>query len=341
MRDELRRRLVDLGAPASDLDRAEEQGWLPLLALDRMLMPGVSRYDIAGLAREAGIDEEHARHLWRAIGFPDVPSGVVLFSDRDVDTVRLLEAHATRRGLSADELLQAVRVISGSLARVAAVEADAFAGFVDEMRERGAPDDEIAMSVFADSRFANVAALIDYVHRLQLRAAIWRRLAFDATPDLTIAVGFADLSGYTQLSAKMDAPELSQLLGTWEAIAYDTIAAAGGRVVKTIGDEVMFVGLPASVVQGAVALRAAAIRAGLPPLRMGVAAGPVIPRDGDFYGPVVNLASRLTEIARGGDVLIPASLVNDLDGVDARFEPRGPHHLRGIGDVEVFAVEVA
>jgi adenylate cyclase len=344
MHEDVIRRLADLGAAPEDVERAEREGWLPLLALDRLLVPGTARFDINALADASGFDPEFTRHLWRAVGFPDVPADLALFTDRDVEAARLLHAHATVRGIDDRVLLQQVRVISSSLARVAAVEADAFAAFVESLRESGASDEDIALSVFSDTRFANIAVLIDYVHRLQLRAAVWRRLAFDTSPDLTIGVGFADISGYTRLTGGLDPAELSDLLSRWESVAYDTTAAHGSRIVKTIGDEVMFVGLPGETVLSAIALRDAARLDGLPPLRIGAASGLVIRRDGDYYGPVVNLASRLTDIADPGEVLVPADLVAELDQAPLpgiRFDPLGARPLRGIGDVEVFSVATA
>jgi len=132
MREELRVRLVELGADDDDIQRAEEQGWLPLLAIDRMLMPGRRTYDLAALAAAAGLDEELARRLWRAVGFPDVPPGVPVFTDRDVDAARLALAQAAGGDVEQGTLLQQVRVISGSLARVASVEAD---GLADELAD--------------------------------------------------------------------------------------------------------------------------------------------------------------------------------------------------------------
>ena len=342
MREELRRRLVELGATDDDIERAVAQGWLPLLAFDCMLMPGRRTYDLAGLAAAAGLDEELARRLWRAVGFPDVPSGVAVFTDRDVEAARLALAQAPERDIEAGTLLQQVRVISGSLARVASVEAEGVAELLNELQASHASDDEIALSVLSDTRLADVGVLIDYLHRLQLRAAVWRRMVLAAEPDIAIAVGFADLSGYTKLTAELDASELSDLVGRWEAVSYDTIAANGARVVKTIGDEVMYVGLTNETVAASLALRDASAAVGLPPLRIGLAAGPVVVRDGDYFGPVVNLASRLTEIAAPGEVLIPAALRDELrpaSGIEVRFVPRGTQHLRSIGSVEVFALE--
>ena len=337
-------RLIDLGASPNDIERAADEGWLPLLALDSVLVPGVATYDAAALATAAGISADFARRLWRALGFPDVPDGLPVFTERDLAAAQLAVAQAGDDLRDEDSWLQQVRVISGSLARVAAVEADGFAESVRSQRAKGANDETIAWAILTETRLSNLAVLIDYVHRLQLRAAVWRRLARDADPDLPIAVGFADLSGYTELSAELDAAGLSRLVGRWEAIAYDTVAVNGARVVKTIGDEVMFVGLADETLLTGLALRDATRDAELPALRVGIAAGPVIPREGDYFGPVVNLASRLTEVAARGEVLIPADLRADLAPATRerlRFAARGARFLRSIGSVEVVAADRA
>jgi adenylate cyclase len=344
MRDDLRRRLVDLGASDDDLTRAVAGGWLPLLALDRMLMPGTTRYDIDELADRAGMGREDARHLWRAMGFPDVPSGMALFSDRDLEAARLLCEHARDRGLEPVALLPSIRVISAAFARVAAVEAEPISELVAQLRDAGASDDDVALAVLGNSRFATASVLVEYVHHLQLRAAVWRQIAFQAVPDISVAIGFADLAGYTELTSGLDPTRLAQLVERWEGVAYDSLAAHGARVVKTIGDEVMFAGLPAQAVPAALALRDAAAEDGLPALRIGIAAGAVLPRDGDFYGPVVNLASRITEVAEQNEILVASELAAELEGMTAlglEFRARGRPRLRSIGEVEVFAVERA
>lgn len=342
MREELRQRLVELGTSDDEIDRAVAEGWLPLLAFDSMLMPGRREYDVATLAAAAGIEEEFARRLWRAVGFPDVPPGVNLFTERDVDAARLAFVQASERDIAQGTLLQQVRVISGSLARVAAVEATAFSELIEELQAAYTSDEDVALAVLTDMHLAEVSVLIDYVHRLQLRAAVWRRMVLAAAPDVALAVGFADLAGYTKLSAGLDAAQLSELVGRWEAVAYDTIAANGARVVKTIGDEVMYVGLTNEAVAASLALRDAAVSEELPRLRIGLAAGAVVSRDGDYFGPVVNLASRLTELAAPGEILVPAALREELQGglgIDVDWAPRGVQQVRSIGPVEVFALE--
>jgi adenylate cyclase len=342
MREELRTRLVLLGASDEDIERADTEGWLPLLAFERMLLPGARRYDLAALVEMAGIDEDLARGLWRAIGFPDVPSGVPVFTDRDVEAARLAFAQAPERDIAQGTLLQQVRVISGSLARVASVEAAAFTDSLADMKADGIADEEVALGILGDSRLDEVGELIDYVHRLQLRAAVWRCTVLATVPDIAVAVGFADLAGYTLLSASLDAMELSELVGRWEAVAYDAVATSGARVVKTIGDEVMYVGLTNEAIAASLALRDAAAAADLPAVRIGLAAGPVVSRDGDYFGPVVNLASRLTELAVPGEMLVPAALraeLGDDPGGRLGWVSKGVQQVRSIGPVEVFAVE--
>jgi adenylate cyclase len=182
-------------------------------------------------------------------------------------------------------------------------------------------------------------ALLTYVTQLQLRGALWRRLSLEAVPDLAVAIGFADLAGYTLLSAELAADDLSEFVGRWEQIAYDTVAQYGSRVIKTIGDEVMFAGLPPQVARTGIALRDAAIDAGFPPVRVGLAAGMVIGRGGDYYGPVVNLASRLTEIAPAGTIFTSAALHDELaDDPALHWTAEGTRELRSIGPVPVFSL---
>ncbi len=185
-----------------------------------------------------------------------------------------------------------------------------------------------------------MAGLIAYSATVHLRAALWLRFARDAAPDLQIAIGFADLAGYTTLSAELDSEMLGDFVARWEEVVYDTVAEHGARVVKTIGDEAMFVGLPATVANIAVALRDAAVSAGLPPVRTGLASGMVVARDGDFYGPVVNLASRLTEVVPPGEIYASDALHDQLIG-DPSFTwtALAPLDLRSIGSVEVYLLQ--
>jgi adenylate cyclase len=337
--------LLDAGATTADIDEAERNGWLPVLVLDRMLMPGAGRYDIDGLASASSVDATALRRLWRALGFPDIPAGLALFSDNDVAAVRILIGRFDPEGVLPDPSREPperqARVVSAAFARIAAYEAEQFATLLEEFRTAGMSDEDISLALIDHIDLDGLAWLLDYAHRLQLRAAAWRRLT-DATPGSSteLGVGFVDLSGYTELSEALDDQALAGLLDTFEGVVFDTVAARSGRVVKTIGDEIMFVGPPDAVCTIALEILARArATEELPSVRIGLGFGAMLARDGDYFGPAVNLASRITDRARPGTVLASESLHDILDN-DASFEWRvlAPRRIRGIGLVRLFAL---
>jgi adenylate cyclase len=179
-----------------------------------------------------------------------------------------------------------------------------------------------------------------HVWRRHLAAAAGRVITADpeSAPDLpTAVVGFADIVGYTAATRHSDVDQLADLLETFEEDATVIIGGQHGRVVKTVGDEVLFV-VDEAADAAEIALRLAdPARAaqGLPTLRVGLAMGPVLRRHGDVYGEVVNVAARLTGLARPGTVLVDREFRDILRG-DKRFElrvrrptsVRGYHHLR-------------
>lgn len=343
MTGDLRRSLIEAGASEGDIERAAAEGWLPVLALDRILMPGAPKYDLAGLAREAGTDIGTAARIWRSLGFPDMPAGIAAFTDQGVEMLRAAVTRVdTER--SAQFFDRQVRVISASLARIAEVEADMIADALEILAETGEDPEEMTAMLVDQLDWTTIARLVDYAHRLQLRAAVWRRLARDiAGATVDIGIGFVDLVGYTAISEEVDDKSLGELLTRFELLTSDIIAEHGGRVVKTIGDEVMFAGVAKETTLIAIEIvRRAAEDSMLPPVRAGVACGPLIARDGDYYGSAVNLASRVTDRARPGTVLASESLRGALrDDVDFAWRTIGRRRLRGIGEVELFRVRRA
>jgi adenylate cyclase len=339
VRSDLRRFLRDAGASDNDIARAESEGWLPLLTLDRLVSPGPAQYDVAAVATLAGCDEAHLRRLWRAVGFPDVPYGLAVFTDADVDAARRLARGGLAPGADFATRLRHVRVISSSAARIASVIADDLGDTVRARRDQGVADDEIAVGLIEQFDGEDLVALLVHVTGLQLRAALWRRMALDAAPDITVAIGFADLAGYTVLSAELEPDGLAEFVGAWEELVYDTVAEQSGRVIKTIGDEAMFAGLSPQVARIAIALRDRARQRALPAVRAGLASGMVVARDGDYYGPVVNLASRLTEIAPAGTIFASGALHDELaDDPALDWTAEGTRELRSIGPVPVFSL---
>jgi adenylate cyclase len=347
LRSFLRRR----GATQEEIAQAERDGRVVLLTVDQQLLPGRPRYTFAEACRRASFDLETAKRLWRALGFPDPPAEERMFRDADVDALitlrRQIASTIVPIGEAYEELVQNVRVIGGALARIAEVQTDSLVTAVQAGREEGLSEEEIASQISGALDWQRLARLIDYALRLQIRAVARRKLsttAPGATGTEQLAVGFVDLVGFTALSQELDPEDLSVLVTRFEGLAYDTVAEHAGRVVKTIGDEVMFVcGDAASAAR--IALRLTARSAEdelLPDARAGLAYGSVVAQEGDYYGPVVNLASRLVERARPGSVLTSTELHDALgDDPELSWQRLRSRRVRDIGRVEIWALEHA
>lgn len=348
MKRSLRRFLGRRGASGSEIENAEKDGYLALLVLDRAIMPGARRYTILELAQRAGTDLTTAKKVWRAIGFPDLPDTLPAFTDDDVNTLKSFLRTFTQQWVldwTIDRALPQARVVSASLARIADTITDEIARSFREAAMSGMSDEDIAELVADRINIDDIAELLVHVYRLQLRAAVWRRLANtarDAPGTVTLAVGFVDLVGYTALSQMLDDEELAQLVQRFGDVTHDTVTAAGGRIVKTIGDAIMFITDTARTA-AEIALRLTEQTAGdelLPQTRAGLAYGGVLSREGDYFGPVVNLASRLTEIARPGSALISTELADALGSTpEFRLRRIPSRRIRDIGKVEVFRLE--
>lgn len=338
----LRRR----GATGEEIDQAEREGHLTLLALDRDLRSGRQRYDADEAAARAGMERELSSRLWRALGFPDVPPGIRVFTDDDVKMLVMLGKQLESSTYTTEEsvvmLVQQVRLISSAQARIAELFSEQLAEQLHGAKERGLTDDEIAEFALDVFGWDRLEPLIAYGLRVQLRAALWRKLALDeaaATGGVELAVGFVDLVGYTALSQELEPDELATLVARFEELAYDTVAELGGRVVKTIGDEVMFVAADvAAAVRIALRLNErSALDDVLPDARAGVAYGPMLAQEGDYYGPVVNLASRIVALARPGSVVASESVHEALkDDAGIEWRRLRSHRIRDIGRVELW-----
>lgn len=346
MNPDLERFLLARGATPEEIRRAEAEGWLTLLAIDRSLFANQAKFSREEVARQSGVDPELSARLWRALGFPDVPDGVPVFTEESITVLRTLqerlESWFVRRGESeadaVEALIQQVRALSGGFARVAEVLSDSVVDTVEAVREVGIDDETIAAGYVETLEWGALARIFDYVLRLQMRDAVWRKLAIDDASSTrpTLAVGFLDLVGYTALSQILDDDELGALVTRFEALTHDTIAQSGGRLVKTIGDEVMFVS-ESPAVTAAIALRLTE-RTGddkvLPEARAGLAYGSVVAREGDYYGPVVNLAHRLVELAYPGSVLVSDELRGAIkDDPSFSFGRSRDRKIRDIGRV--------
>ena len=176
-------------------------------------------------------------------------------------------------------------------------------------------DDRIVLS--AGALLPIVPRVLTATWQRHLQAAIRRRLSIaEAGGGQLGVVGFADLVGFTALSQQVGGDELAAIVEQFEQLAFDVVTANGGRVVKMIGDEVMFtVDSPVAAAEIGLALAEGTRGADeLSDLRVGLAYGSLLEREGDLYGPVVNIASRITAIAFPGSIVVGQAMHDHLEG---------------------------
>ena len=265
------------------------------------------------VSERAGVDLQDARAVWAALGFPEIPDGEVAFTEQDVDAVRTAFALRDSGFVDRDTLLVLARSMGQGLSRLAEAQVEVVRGRAAGL---SASESRAAALVASTEVLPGLEELMVLVWRRQLLAATERSLATLGTGHPVLAVGFVDLVGFTQTSRQSDATHLQQMLERFERDTSLRVTAYGGRVIKMLGDEVLYV---TDDVNDAVEVALATVQAHqsdeqLPEVRAGVALGPVLVRLGDVFGEPVNLASRLTAEAR------PSSLLVDLKAAEVLRE---------------------
>lgn len=326
--------LDEVGASLPEVVQANEEGRILSFAAFRRLRP-TERCTFKEAAERAGVDARLAARMWRAAGFADPRPFERRFGERDVRMLSMLNRF--RSYLSEEQVVQLARTLGAATAQIAEAEIALLRSSIEAPlhQERRFVDIARAYHEIALELFPFVGEAIDTLHRHNLDA-IGRRYAGLGAPTTTnivaLAVGFADLSDYTGLSATLDPDELGRMIDRFEATTGDVIAAAGANVAKRIGDAVMYVSnAPGVACELSLDLVDACADALLPKLRVGIAFGDVIVRQGDFFGPTVNLAARLVGAADAGTVLADTTLHDRLARVPGRytFMPAGRLALQG------------
>jgi adenylate cyclase len=340
----LRTILRGLGCSDEDLDQAEAAGTLQLLAVERLVMPEPS-YGLEQAAEMSGLAPEQIEQLWRSLGFPQPHPGEKLFTEAEVDNFKRVAAMIAD-GIVAPELaVQMTRVIGSSVARISSALVDVITSR-EQGQDHDADLDLTRLAGSSDVLLETIPSVLEQVWRRHLQVAARRRLLRGAEHDEGpgVVVGFADLVGFTAMSQTLSEEELAALVGRFETLSYDAVLAGGGRVVKMIGDEVMFtVEDPRAAAEIALALaEASRDDEDLTDVRVGMAIGPVLEREGDLFGPTVNLASRITAIAFPGSVVVSTELQEAL-GDDESFAWRSmrPRYLKNIGRVTLWVLRRA
>ena len=287
------------------------------------------------IAERVGVDTELILDVTAASGTgrpdPHEPS----FMEADLAAFELLRAAGDL--FSRDELLAFVRVMGLSMSRVAEAANSLFLEDVERpMLKSGVSPAELLRSTVDAQGLANgLTAVLSMMMRRHMDASIQRTRQSEShaapnDPMAPMVVGFVDLVGFTTRSASMSAGELALLVAKFESLATDRVTTLGGRLVKFIGDEMMFVAVdPVTGCRiGTALLQEFGSDPALTP-RGGMAHGPVLAKFGDYFGPIVNLASRLVDQAVPGEILVTSDLAERSGLV---LEPAGRRMLKGFPD---------
>lgn len=346
-----------------DGEFAEEHDDTPALRLEQLIIGAGRRYTPFQAARQAGVPMELASRFWRAMGFPDIGQARAL-TEADVLALRRLAGLVEAGLLSEAMAVQVARSTGQTTARLADWQIDSFLEGLTEPPEPGMTRTEVAYPL-VELLLPELEEFLVYVWRRQLAAAAGRVVQAQDDAEMVdrrLAVGFADLVGFTRLTRRLEEEELGELVEAFETTAADQVAAQGGRLIKTLGDEVLFATDDAGTAAD-IGLRLVETLGDdpvMPELRVGIAFGTVTTRMGDVFGNTVNLASRLTSIAPKDTVLVDGALREELTGAglaprsekaaetregregrdgmaaDYRFalQPLYQRHVRGLGIVE-------
>jgi adenylate cyclase len=284
-----------------------------------------------------------AKRFWRALGLPEVDDEEAAFHENDVEALRLLRT-ISETGVPTEELLGVARVYGQSLSRVADAETRIFhEHFVEPLlredeRSQGL---EERLAPLVESFLDGLAKQLDYVHRQHLVVAL-QQLVTDVPGGKAqrSAIGFADLAGYSSLARRADVEEVERMIERFEDIAIEFCSAPKVRLVKMLGDAVMFVSNdPAAALDAASALvRSVAEDDVLEEARAGLDIGEVVPRGGDYFGAPVNIAARVTSFARPGTVVVTDELLTSLEEGSRGSSTIGTRRLKGVGKVKLHKV---
>jgi adenylate cyclase len=347
-RFELLDRLAGEGVPLEELKEAVETARLTLLPVERALAGDGPRYSAREIAEMSGLDLDVLRRATAALGIPNPDPDDSHLTVADLEAARRMKAFLDA-GLPEDGLLSVARTIGMGTARIAAANRDLI---IRALMQPGDTERDLALR-FADAA-EHMLPLFEPTITYALRAHMLEQTRRDVIGIADVASGevrdtdtrsvcFADLVEFTRLGEEIDPEELGSVAGRFEEMA-SAVVEAPAQLVKMIGDAAMLVSPePRATLEAALRLTRAAEEEGdeFPFLRAGIALGPTLSQAGDFYGRAVNLASRITGVARPGSVVVDEATKEALpDGF--RYTFIGERRLKGIDSrVKLFRVRSA
>jgi adenylate cyclase len=324
--------LRESGARDDDL---EVEAWdLPGVALD-VIVRRHAELSARQLAERTETSVDEMVDLYHELGIVVDDPDEVRFSEGEVDLANML-SWAVEDQFTPQEGHELVVVVARALRSIADASVSGFVQAIEArlLAEGGSLREWTETTAGAAEMGRVLGASLGPLFNHYLRQSVMHQR--EAQRDVSsravmrVAVGFIDLVGFTPLSSKLAPEDLSRLVGEFESRAFDLANEAGARIVKHIGDEIMFTAVdPAAACRVALALRDDVDPTMARP-RGGLAYGEVITRHGDYYGPNVNLASRLTDEAVPGEILVPKTMEDEITGFT--LEPAGRRLLKGFDE---------
>lgn len=346
-RRELLEHLASRGASAEQLRDAVREQTLATMPLEFVLSDD-RKYTLTDMAREAGVDSPYLRQLLLSLGHPNPRPREHAFDKQDLEMARLL-CLFLEAGLHREGLLEIARVIGHSTARTAAVIREV-AG--SELIEAGDSESTVAMryATAAETLLPLLGEILQWELRVHVREQATRDVitrAELASGELsgtrTVAVAFVDLSGFTEIGSNSSPQRLGMIGSRLSALAAQ-VSDPPVELVKTLGDGAMLVSPDVEALVEAVralAERVASEDKGFPPLRAGIAFGPAVSRGADWFGPAVNTASRIVELAKPSTIFADEDTRDRTDGRYDWARKRRVRKLKGIeGRLKVFSLDL-
>ncbi|HSI80948.1 MAG TPA: adenylate cyclase regulatory domain-containing protein [Solirubrobacterales bacterium] len=340
-RRELLEELAADGFSLDELRQAVAEDRLALLPVERELAGGGARYSGSQLAELTGVDRAFLDRQWRALGMALPEADEPAYTEADLAAGRRI-ARLLALGVPEEGMIEVSRVLAIAMSQVAAANRRMVA---EAMMRPGDTEAEIAHR-FRDAA-RTLTPMIDeglaYVFNLHLREQLRhdvldaRQAAAGRLGHTEVTVCFADVVGFTRLGESLPAEELGGVAERLAELAGE-VAEPPVRLVKLIGDAAMLVGPARPVLDAALELidRSGDDEA-FPLMRAGLARGQALERAGDFYGHPVNVAARMTEIARPGSVLATGAVKDEAGEERYRWSFARSRRLRGIeGSVDAY-----
>lgn len=324
--------------------------------LEEILLDGKRVLDRREAAKLGGISTVSARKMWRALGMSQTDAHDKAYTVSDAHALRMWAKPVADGLIDQETALSLARAIGQTTDRLVVWQMETLVEYLTEEKGMSEPEARREALEVIEDLIDPMQKMLVYSWRRNLAEVMGRLnvnvsdgLAmdnrqgwYDSSMPLARAVGFIDLVSYTRLSQKLEPRQLANMVQEFQGIGDNIVATGGGRIIKTVGDEVFFAAeTPMAGAEIAMTLMERVTAASdLPQARVGFVWGRVLSRLGDIFGSSVNLAARLTAVAEPGTIFTDEETARVLSTSDAYvFEPRGSLTLQGLGETGICRME--